>query len=262
MERAPLTERLKRSGDYEKKISLRRLIPNAITILALCCGLTSIRHGLDGRFEAAVTVLFIAALLDAMDGRIARLLKVESKIGAQLDSLVDFLNFGIAPVLIVYMWSIADMGRLGWLALLLFSVCAALRLARFNVEMIDPDRPVWRDVFFNGMPSPAAGLLILVPLMLEFAQIADVKSQYALICFYSIFLSAFMVSNIPTISTKKLSLSLRRKQTSLVLLGFGLLGGILLTFPWIGLLMLGALYILSIPLTIWYYVKLKSRSSF
>ncbi|MGC6511718.1 MAG: CDP-diacylglycerol--serine O-phosphatidyltransferase [Parvibaculales bacterium] len=262
MQRQPITERLKGGRDQgEKKISLIRLIPNAVTVLALCCGLTSIRHGLDGRFEASVILLFIASLLDAMDGRIARLMKVESKIGAQLDSLVDFLNFGVAPVLLVYMWGMADMGRLGWLAMLAFTVCAALRLARFNVQAEDPDRPVWRDQFFTGMPSPAAGMLVLVPLILEFAGAPDMKTHYVLICIYTICLAAFMVSNIPTPSTKGLSFSFKRRQALFILLAFGLVAGTLLTFPWVGLLLIGAIYTVSMPFIAWRFHQLKSKNA-
>ncbi|MGC6472261.1 MAG: CDP-diacylglycerol--serine O-phosphatidyltransferase [Parvibaculales bacterium] len=262
MQRQPITQRLKGSRDRgEKRISLIRLVPNAVTVLALCCGLTAVRHGLDGRFEASVTLLFIASLLDGIDGRIARLMKVESKIGAQLDSLVDFLNFGVAPVLLVYMWGMADMGRLGWLAMLAFTVCTALRLARFNVQAGDPDRPVWQDNFFTGMPSPAAGMLVLVPLILEFAGAPGVKSHYVLICLYTIGLGACMVSNIPTPSTKRLSFSLKRRQALFVLLAFGLLAGTLLTFPWVGLLLIGAIYALSLPVAAWRFYQLKSKNA-
>lgn len=261
MQRQPITERLRGGPDKaEKKISLIRLVPNAVTILALCCGLTAIRHGLEGRFEMSVAILFIAALLDGIDGRIARLMKVESKIGAQLDSLVDFLNFGIAPVLLVYMWGMADMERLGWLAMLTFTVCAALRLARFNVQAGDPDRPVWRDSFFTGMPSPAAGMLVLVPLILEFSGIPDMKRFYVAICFYTICLGALMVSNIPTPSAKRLSFRFKRRQSLVVLLTFGLLAGTLLTFPWVGLLLIGAVYILSLPVTAWQFYQIKSKN--
>ena len=209
----------------------------------------------------AVVIVVFAALLDGVDGRLARLLKVESKIGAQLDSLVDFLNFGIAPVVLVYIWAMETMGRLGWLAMLCFTVCAALRLARFNVETSNPDRPVWRDNYFTGMPSPAAGLLVFVPPILEFAGLADVKSHYLLICFYTIALAGFMVSNIPTFSGKRLALSFTRKQAMPILLFVGVLGGTLLTFPWIGLLMIGATYLASIPFTILLYYRQLARTS-
>ncbi len=262
MERRSLKERLETNEQTgERKISIRRLLPNVITILALCCGLTSIRLGLQGQFEMAVVIVVFAALLDGVDGRLARLLKVESKIGAQLDSLVDFLNFGIAPVVLVYIWAMETMGRLGWLAMLCFTVCAALRLARFNVETSNPDRPVWRDNYFTGMPSPAAGLLVFVPPILEFAGLADVKSHYLLICFYTIALAGFMVSNIPTFSGKRLALSFTRKQAMPILLFVGVLGGTLLTFPWIGLLMIGATYLASIPFTILLYYRQLARTS-
>lgn len=268
MKKPPIIDRLKKGTAArvtkevrEKRISLRRLLPNVITVLALCAGLTSIRLGLDGQFEYAVGMVFLAAFLDALDGRIARLLKVESKIGAQLDSLVDFLNFGIAPVLLIYIWGIEGMGRLGWLAMLTFSVCAALRLARFNVDNSDPDRPVWMDNFFIGMPSPVAGILVLMPLILTFIGVEGVMENLALVCVYTIIIGMLMVSTIPTFSGKKIGFSLSRRQAMPVLLSFGLLAGTLLTFPWIALLISGGLYLLLMPVGAFVFSRLQKSNS-
>ena len=247
-------------ADGEKHISLRKLIPNVLTILALGLGLTSIRLGLDARFEGAVMAIVAAAFLDALDGRVARFLRAESKIGAQLDSLVDFLNFGIAPVLLLYIWAMEDMGRLGWLAMLAYTVCAALRLARFNVHSRDPDRPVWADNFFIGMPSPAAGNLALAPLMLSFTGIIEVKNYLFIVGLYIIVLAGMMISTIPTFSPKRLVLSVTRKQAMPLLLGIGVIAGGFFTFPWFGLLLLGSIYFLTMPLVIFYYYKLKRQS--
>ena len=149
--RQRVTESLK-----SRQFPIRRIIPNMVTLLALCLGLTAVRQGLEGRFELAVMCIVIAGFLDAFDGRLARILKAESPLGAQLDSLTDFVNFGIAPVLVVYLWALQSTGRIGWAVILVYSVCCALRLARFNVDMEEADRPAWKTKFFIGVPSPSA----------------------------------------------------------------------------------------------------------
>lgn len=262
MPKESITARLKKSVRVrEKRISLRRLIPNAVTVLALCAGLTSIRLGLDMQFENAVGMIVLAAFLDVTDGWLARLLKVESRIGAHLDSLVDFLNFGIAPVLLIYIWNIDGMGRLGWLAILTYTVCAALRLARFNVESVNPDRPIWMNNFFTGIPSPAAGLLVLLPLVLTFVGVPQAIESPILVGLYTITIGLMMVSNMPTFSLKKLTFSLSRKKAIPILLIIGLLAGTFLTFPWIGLLAVNILYLVTIPLIIYQFNRLQNKSS-
>ena len=160
-----------------RRFPVRRIIPNMVTLLALCLGLTAVRQGLEGRFELAVMCIVIAGFLDAFDGRLARLLKAESPLGAQLDSLTDFVNFGIAPVLLVYLWALQSTGRLGWAIILVYSVCCALRLARFNVDMEEADRPAWKTRYFIGVPSPSAGGLVMLPIYLQVAEIIDL-SEY------------------------------------------------------------------------------------
>ena len=139
-------------------LPIAKLIPNAMTLAALALGMTSIRLGLEARYETAFLCILGASFLDAIDGRIARLLRAESPIGAQLDSLADFMNFGLAPPILLYMWGIQDTSRVGWMALVIFAACCALRLARFNADIENPDNPAWTREFFTGMPSPAAGL--------------------------------------------------------------------------------------------------------
>ena len=148
---------------------LIHLVPNMFTVLALCAGLTSIRYALDGRFELAVALIVAAGVLDGLDGRSARLLKISSKLGAQLDSLADFLSFGVAPAMLVYLWSLNQVKALGWALALLFATCCALRLARFNTELDDTDQPVWMSRFFTGMPAPAAAGCAIIPMLMAFA---------------------------------------------------------------------------------------------
>ena len=143
-------------------LSFNRMIPNILTLLALVAGLTSIRFSLDDRWEHAVLAIVAAGILDALDGRIARLLKGASKFGAELDSLSDFVCFGVSPALILYLWTMRDAGRLGWVVVMLFAICCGLRLARFNVMMEDPDAPPWKSRFFTGIPAPAGGGLALL----------------------------------------------------------------------------------------------------
>ncbi len=169
--RQKVTESLK-----TRRFPIRRIIPNIVTLLALCLGLTAVRQGLEGRFELAVMCIVIAGFLDAFDGRLARLLKAESPLGAQLDSLTDFVNFGIAPVLLVYLWALQSTGRLGWAIILVYSVCCALRLARFNVDMEEADRPAWKIRYFIGVPSPSAGGLVMLPIYLQLAEIIDLAN--------------------------------------------------------------------------------------
>ena len=148
---------------------LIHLLPNMFTVLSLCAGLTAIRYALDGRFELAVALIIVAGVLDGLDGRSARLLKISSKLGAELDSLADFLSFGVAPAILVYLWSLNQVKALGWALALLFATCCALRLARFNTELENTDRPAWMSRFFTGMPAPAAAGCAIIPLLMAFA---------------------------------------------------------------------------------------------
>ena len=149
-------------------LPIRTVIPNALTVLALCAGLTAIRFALEAKFEAAVAAIIVASVFDALDGRVARFLKGTTRFGAELDSLTDFVNFGVAPVIVLYLWSLGEIGGIGWIAVLGYAVCCALRLARFNVALEDPDKPAWSANFFVGVPAPAGALLVMLPLYLDF----------------------------------------------------------------------------------------------
>src|ERR1700674_1834683 len=151
-----------------RPIPVRTLVPNVITLLALCAGLTAVRLAIEGKLELSLAAIVLAAVLDGIDGRIARLIKGTSRFGAELDSLADFVNFGVAPALILYFWGLHELRSAGWIAALVFAICAGLRLARFNVSTDDPNRPAWASNFFVGMPAPAGAITVLLPIYLHF----------------------------------------------------------------------------------------------
>ncbi len=226
--------------------NMNRLIPNAITVGALCAGLSGIRFAIDGRFEMAVAAIVVAAVLDGLDGRMARLLNGTSKFGAELDSLSDFLSFGVAPALIVYLWVLSAWGGLGWIVALAYAVCCALRLARFNTMLSEPNQPSWSGHFFTGVPAPAGAGLALMPLMAHFefgAGIADRAWLGALVLALVAFL---MVSRLPTFSGKKLHVP--RGWLVPALVGVGLFFAALASSPWATLLAAGLCYLALIPL--------------
>ncbi len=248
----------KKKISQERQFPVRRLIPNGITILALCLGLTSVRLGLEEHFEWAALAILAAAFLDAVDGRIARLLKAESQIGAQLDSLSDFFNFGVAPVMLIHFWGLQSAGRVGWVALLLFSVCCALRLARFNVDIENPDRPAWMRHFFIGVPSPMAGIIVMLPLYFDFAGLVDLRSATFLTVLIIISVAVLMISRIPSFSGKTFARSIARKYVLPVMLAIGGIAALLFSFPWQGLIILCLIYLALLPVSYHSYKKFSS----
>lgn len=249
--------RLRRFGP----LPVRTLIPNALTILALCAGLTSIRFGLEGKFEAAVAAVIIASVFDALDGRIARMLQGTSKFGAELDSLTDFVNFGVAPVVLLYLWSLQDIGGLGWIAVLGYAVCCALRLARFNVALEDPDKPVWTGNYFTGVPAPAGAGLAMLPLYLHFIGIPGISSLSPLIAIYVLGVAFLMVSQLPTFSGKRMGLRIRRDMVLPVLLAIGLSAAVILSYPWYSFAGLCVMYLASVPVAAARYRHHKHRTA-
>jgi len=229
-----------------RNLPLNSLAPNILTTLALCSGLTSIRFSLAERWQLAVVAILVAAIFDALDGRLARLLKGTTKFGAELDSLSDFLCFGVAPVLLMYLWTLESLGNFGWLAVLAFAVACALRLARFNTALDEPDKPVWMSNFFTGVPAPMGAALALLPMMLTFA-VGDglFRSPY-LIFFWCICVGFLMVSRIPTFSGKKIKV--RRDYVLPLLFLVGVLGTLLATEPWITLSVILVGYLCLMPL--------------
>ena len=230
----------------------RYLLPNILTLGGVCLGISSIKFSIDGNYSLSVVFILLAAILDALDGRIARLIKGTSEFGKELDSLTDFVSFGIAPVFILYFWELNKYGKFGWAITLIYSVCCVLRLARFNLTKIDSQQ-LWKSNFFEGVPSPAGGILILMPLIYELADFnlnLDIKN---LTPYFTILIAVLLVSKIPTLSLKKISIS--PKATIFILLGIGVTFICLLYYTFATLLAFGLVYLISIPFSFFIYVK-------
>lgn len=229
--------------------SVNRMIPNGLTVLALCAGLTAIRFALEERWDMAVLAIVIAAVFDVLDGRAARLLKVTSRFGAELDSLSDFISFGAAPAVLIYQWTLSDVRGLGWAMALLFAVCCALRLARFNSEMEQPeaDRPPWMRNYLVGVPAPAAAGLAIVPVMIWLELGTEIARLPAVNGIVVTFVALLMISRVPTLSNKRFTVPINYVLP--VLLVVGLMFAALVSAPWPTLIFFGLGYLLSIPVT-------------
>ena len=222
----------------------RYLLPNILTLAGVCLGISSIKFSIDGNFILAVKLILFAAILDALDGRIARLIKGTSEFGKELDSLTDFVSFGIAPVFILYFWELNNYGKLGWAITLIYSVCCVLRLARFNLTKVEETQD-WKNNFFEGIPSPAGGLLILMPLIYELTNIDIGFNIKNLTPYLTVVIAILLVSKIPTLALKKISIS--SKATVFLLLGIGIIFIALLFYTLETLLIFGIIYLISIP---------------
>ncbi|TMJ27694.1 MAG: CDP-diacylglycerol--serine O-phosphatidyltransferase [Alphaproteobacteria bacterium] len=228
--------------------SINRLIPNVLTLAALCSGLTAIRFGLQGQFRLAVIAVIVAAIFDALDGRVARRLGVASRFGAELDSLSDFLCFGVKPALVLYLAALKDAGPLGWVVTLMFPICSALRLARFNTALLaDTPPPVWTGSYFTGVPAPAGALVALVPLVISFEAEATWPRHPLVVGIVLVVVGGLMVSRLPTFSFKKGRIP--RHLVLPALLVAALTMGVLVSSPWIGLSLLGLIYLALIPVS-------------
>ena len=248
----------------EKKFKLvtskktRYLLPNILTLGGVCLGISSIKFSIDGNYSLAVTLILFAAILDALDGRIARLIKGTSEFGKELDSLTDFVSFGIAPVFILYFWELNKYGKLGWAITLLYSVCCVLRLARFNLNKIEESQE-WKNNFFEGIPSPAGGLLILMPLILSLSDFNNYLDLRFLVPYITITVSVMLISKIPTFSFKRIEINPKLTIFILFLIGISLAGLIFYTFE--TLLIFGVLYIFTIPISALMYMSKKNKAS-
>ncbi len=229
---------------------LIHLVPNAFTVASICFGLTAIRYGLDGRYQAAVAMIILAGIFDGLDGRSARLLKITSKLGAELDSLADFLSFGVAPAFLVYLWSLHETKGLGWAIALFYVICAALRLARFNSELEDPDRPPWMTRFFTGMPAPAAAGVAIVPMLLTFALGQTWPQAPWLNALVLTGVALMMVSTVKTFSIKMVTTRIRPEYLLPTLVGIGAIITALVNVPWWTLLTVAFVYLASIPFSV------------
>jgi CDP-diacylglycerol--serine O-phosphatidyltransferase len=235
-------------------LSVNRLVPNILTLLALCAGMTAMRFAMIGNFEGAVFAIIAAGIFDGLDGRMARLLKATSSFGAELDSLSDFVSFGVAPAAVLYLWTMSEWHVLGWVIVLFFAVCCALRLARFNAGT-NAEVPSYAAPFFSGAPAPAGAGLVMIPMFLSF--------EWGDWLFRSPYLSAvnitgialLMVSRVPTVSLKRIRIP--HHMVIPTLLAFGVATAFLTTAPWPTLMVVGVVYLSSIPLTIRSYYRLK-----
>lgn len=234
-----------------RNIPLRVVLPNLVTLLALCMGLTSIRYAIDGKFETAVTAVMAAAVLDGLDGRLARAIKGTSRFGAELDSLSDFVDFGVAPALLLYLWSMHEIKGLGWFAVLVFAIAAALRLARFNVMIEDPTKPAWHAQFFVGMPAPAGAVTVLLPLYLHLSvlELPATKTLAVFNIIYVLAIAFLMASRIPHFSGKKVG-RIPRDLVIPVLFGVGVTILLLAIFPMELLAVVSVAFLAAIPVSI------------
>lgn len=241
-----------------RQIPVRYLVPNIVTLLALCSGVTAIRLGIEGRFELAVACVILATVLDALDGRIARALKGSSKFGAELDSLADFVNFGVAPGLLIYMWSLSALKNLGWIVALALAMCCALRLARFNVALEDPDRPAWKINYFTGVNAPAGALLAMLPMYMGFLDLLPPGNEISHFVLVYIAVIAFsMVSRVPTFSGKGVG-RVSREWVLPILAAVTILAALLVTYTWEVVTFVAFTYIAAIPVSVVTYMRQKS----
>ena len=239
------------------KKNARVILPNMLTLIGVCIGLTSIRFALDGRFEFAIVAIILAAVIDGLDGRIARLIKGTSKVGKELDSLTDMISFGVAPAFIMYFWKLNTLGRFGWLVCLIYVICVALRLARFNVN--SDQEPSWRDNFFEGVPSPAGGILVLTPLIFSMTNFELISINYDIVVLiFFIVTSLLLISKFPSYSFKKIVI--QRKTTIFLLFGIVLFFGLLLIYPFNVIAISAIVYLLMLPISFFHYQKLKKRN--
>ncbi len=239
-------DRLEARRQRFRAIPVRTLVPNVITLLAICAGLTAIRLGFEEKLEWALAAIVFAAALDGIDGRVARLIKGQSRFGAELDSLADFVNFGCAPALILYKWGLFEYGNVGWIAALVFAICGALRLARFNVMSDDPNRPLWSGNFFTGVPAPAGAIIVMLPIYLNLLGVPKVAATVTLL--YTLAIAFLMVSQLPVFSGKRVG---KRVPPDMVLPVFVLVVlffALLLAYPWWVLTVGTFCYLACLPL--------------
>ena len=243
-----------------KAIPVRTLVPNLITLLALCAGLTAIRVAVEGKLELALAAIVFAAMLDGIDGRLARMLKGTSRFGAELDSLADFVNFGVAPALILYFWGLHDLGHAGWIAALVFAICAGLRLARFNVMIDDPNKPAWAGNFFTGVPAPAGAITVLLPIYLFFLGMPQSVIVAWIALAYTLAIAFLMVSRLPVFSGKQLGSRVPPEKVLPIFILVVLFIALLIAYPW-PVLTIGTLaYLASLPFGLQSYRDYERRT--
>ena len=239
-------------GDKKTRI----ILPNMFTLIGVCIGLSSIKFAFDEKFTLSIIAIIVAAIIDGLDGRIARLIQGTTKIGKELDSLTDVISFGVAPAFIMYFWKLNELGRIGWLICLIYVVCVALRLARFNVN--SGQEPSWRDNFFEGVPSPAGGVLVLMPLIYSLSDIQILNINYDFfvpILFVAV--SILLISKAPTYALKKISVP--RSMTIFLLLGVVFYFGLLLIYTFNAIAISGLIYFILLPVSFIHYNNLSKK---
>jgi CDP-diacylglycerol--serine O-phosphatidyltransferase len=241
------------------QVPIRVLIPNIFTLLGLCAGLTAIRMGIEHRWDLAVAALVFAAFLDGIDGHVARLLKASSRFGAELDSLADFVNFGVAPAIIMFNWALDDLRSLGWIAVLVFAVCSALRLARFNVSLDQTDLPAWQSAFFVGVPAPAGAIILLLPIYAQDLGL-HLPSLTPLVLVYTLGVALLMVSRVPTFSIKMVGQKIPREYVPPIFVAAALFIALLLTYPSLTLAAGSVIYLGLIPVSAHRYLAAKRKA--
>jgi CDP-diacylglycerol---serine O-phosphatidyltransferase len=230
-----------------RDIPLREIFPSLVTLLAICSGLTSIRFAVEDRIDLAVAAIILAAVLDGLDGRIARLLKSTSRFGAQMDSLADFVNFGVAPAMLIFFTMTDAIRSIGWITALIYAICACLRLARFNVMIDGPDRPKWENNYFVGVPAPAGALCVLAPIYGLLLGLPANAPFVVFSAFYTVVIGLLMVSSLPTFAGKELSKSVPRDYVLPLMIVLVAFIALLFTFPWATLMVLVVAYLCSLP---------------
>ena len=229
-------------------IPVRTLLPNLITLLALCAGLTAIRLAVEDKLEWAVAAIVFAALLDGIDGRVARMLKGTSRFGAELDSLADFVNFGVAPALMLYFWGLHELGNAGWIAAMVFAISTGLRLARFNVMADDPNKPAWAANFFVGVPAPAGAITVLLPIYVYFLGMPRVVFVAPVALVYTLTIAFLMVSRLPVLSGKRVGKRVAPEMVLPVFVAVVLFFALLISYPWVVLTIGTVCFLASLPL--------------
>ena len=238
------------------KKSARMILPNMLTLIGVCIGLTSIRFALDGRYEFAIIAIIFAALIDGLDGRIARLIRGTSKVGKELDSLTDMISFGVAPAFIMYFWKLNTLERFGWLLCLIYVICVALRLARFNIN--SSQEASWKDNFFEGVPSPAGAILVLTPLIISLSGFDYIQLNYDVIVpIFFVVISFLLISKFPSYSFKKIVIP--RRTTIFLLFGIVLFFGLLLIYTFNVIAISAVIYVFLLPISYLHFQKIKKQ---
>jgi CDP-diacylglycerol---serine O-phosphatidyltransferase len=244
-----------------KAVPVRTLLPNLITLLALCAGLTAIRLVVENKVDLALAAIVFAALLDGIDGRVARLLKGTSRFGAELDSLADFVNFGVAPGLILYFWGLHELKSAGWIVALVFAICAGLRLARFNVMIDNPDKPAWAGNFFTGVPAPAGAITVLLPIYLSFLGVQPNLLVVWVTFIYTLLIALLMVSRLPVFSGKGVGTRVPPEMVFPVFVLVVAFFALLISYPWIVLTVGTLAYLACLPFGWWSYREYQRKDA-